>query len=203
MDIISKQSAGKVSDKTFVISDESPDRVNDVVVQAGISLTNFNENPVALVGHDRSQMPIGVWKNFRIQGTSTLADLQLATKGTSREADLARSLIDQGILRAVSVGFRPLQSEPIKPRGMKYIKSELLEISLVSVPMHPRAVLVAKSLKMTDAELDQFFIKSPVGDAQAVQKALNEQALRFADARKRGIYALINATRQQRKYGEL
>lgn len=207
VNIIQKSGSRMADTKTFVLSAETPDRVGDVVIQRGIDLTNFKENPVALVQHDRTSLPIGVWKNIRIQGDATLADLHLATPGTSRTADLARGLIEQGILRAVSVGFRSLEHVQLAPRGIKFLKSELLEASLVSVPMHPRAVMVAKSLSMTDAEIKSFFTIDPVGDnsddVDMVAKALEEQALRYAATHRKAIYSLINATKAQRRKGEL
>lgn len=198
MKLIQKTSAGRIADTlTFVISAETPDRVGDVVIQRGIDLTNFNQNPVALVSHDFSQMPIGVWKNVRVQGDATLADLHLANAGTSRAADIARGLINQGILKAVSVGFRGLVMEPLQ-RGTKYIKSELLEVSLVSVPMHPRAVMVAKSLNMTETELKSFFLV-PSAEDITTKNAQAMQSERYQQVHKRGIYSLILATKARKK----
>ena len=200
--IVHKASAGRVADTyTFVMTTESPDGVNDIVVLAGLDTVEFQKNPVALLGHDMRQMPVGIWKNLRIQGDALLADLQLAAKGTSRAADLARGLIEQGILRACSIGFRVHKSEPLKPRGMRFLKSQLLECSLVSVPANPRALIVAKSLGMTDTEIKEFF-SEPVGDF-AEEEAAEQQALRLKAAKARAVQALINATRITRKTGEL
>lgn len=202
-DLIHKASNGRISDMTFVVTTESADRVGDIVMLDGFSTKDFENNPVALVSHDRSQMPIGIWKNFRRVGDALLADLVLAAKGTSRAADLARGLIEQGILRAVSVGFRALAATPMKPTGMRYNKSELMEISLVSVPMNPRAVLVAKSLDMTPGEMKEFFTNPPVDESSEIEKAMALQKERFDAAHRRAVYSLINATRAARKRGEL
>lgn len=203
-EIITKTSAGRIADTpTFVLTTQSPDRVGDIVMLDGLNLKNFKENPVALVHHNSGDFPVGVWKNIRKQGDALLADLVLAAKGTSRVADLARALIEQGILRAVSIGFRVSKAEPIQPRGMKFFESELLEASLVSVPMNPRAVMVAKSLDMTEDEVAKFFTATPAGDSGSDDHSAEEQSLRFQAARKRAVYALINATRIQRKTGEL
>jgi HK97 family phage prohead protease len=204
MELVQKTSAGRIADtQTFVLTSETPDRVGDIVVLDGLSLKNFKENPVALVHHNSGDFPVGAWKNIRRQGDVLLADLHLAAKGTSRVADLARSLIEQGILRAVSIGFRAMKAEPIQPRGIKFFESELLEASLVSVPMNPRAVLVAKSLNMTPEEVSQFFVVKSADNNDYEDNSVKEQSLRFETARKRAIYALVNATRIQRKFGEL
>jgi hypothetical protein len=158
MNTVVKSSAGKLADTmTFVLTTETADRVGDIVVLKGLDLKNFKANPVALVHHRMGDFPVGIWKNIRQHGDALLADLHLASKGTSSMADLARNLIEQGILKAVSITFRPTKAEPITPRGMKFFESELLEASLVSVPMNPRAVMVAKSLGMSDTQIAEFF----------------------------------------------
>lgn len=173
--IVKKSAAGRVADSpTFVLSHESVDRVGDIVVQAGWDLKSFLDNPVALMSHKQGDMPVGIWRNLRVEGPALLGDLQLAAKGTSREADLARELIQQGILRAVSVGFRPIAAEPLKPRGMKYLSAELLECSLVSVPCNGKAVLVAKSLGMTETEMSNFFDFSN-GEGEQASVAVEEK----------------------------
>lgn len=202
MSIVKKSSAGRIADTmTFVLTAETPDRVGDVVMLNGLDLKSFKNNPVALVQHQSNEFPIGIWKNLRVAGDALLGDLQLAAKGTSKAADVSRALIEQGILRAVSIGFRAVEYAQLQPRGTKFIKSELLEASLVSVPMNPRALMVAKSVGMTDDELKQFFI-TPAGDNGG--NGVDElQAQRYENVKKRAIYALINATRAQRKKGEL
>src|SRR5690348_10228960 len=94
----------------FVLSDDSLDRYGDVIDAKGWVLTNFKKNPIALFGHS-SSFPIGNWTNVRIDGSRLVATLKLAAKGTSDRIDELISLVEQGILRAVSVGFRPLESE--------------------------------------------------------------------------------------------
>jgi HK97 family phage prohead protease len=144
----------------FVLSDETVDRYGDIVEASGWVLTNFRKNPIALFGHS-SAFPIGKWTNIRIEGGKLIARLQLAARGTSARIDELISLVEQGILRAVSVGFRPLESEPIdekKPYGSRrFKKQELLECSLVSVPANPSALQLAKSLNISDETLSLAF----------------------------------------------
>ena len=74
--------------------------------------------------------------------------LELAPAGTSERIDEIRKLVEAGILRAVSVGFLPVElrattkTEP----GELYVKQELIETSLVSVPANPNALAIAKIL---------------------------------------------------------
>ncbi|MEP6827935.1 MAG: phage major capsid protein [Aestuariivirga sp.] len=144
----------------FVLSDETLDRYGDVIQADGWILKNFKKNPIALFGHS-GDFPIGTWANLRIVGTQLIGTLTMAARGTSERIDELISLVEQGILRAVSVGFIPVSSEPIdkeKPYGgQRYTKQELLETSLVSVPANPAAVALAKSLHISEETLVMAF----------------------------------------------
>jgi HK97 family phage prohead protease len=131
----------------FVLSDGTVDRYGDVIDPAGWVLTNFKKNPIALFGHSNG-FPIGTWSNLRVEAGRLIGTLTLAARGTSARIDELISLVEQGILRAVSVGFIPIKSEPINPDRpygpQKYTKQELIETSLVSVPANPAALALAK-----------------------------------------------------------
>jgi HK97 family phage prohead protease len=138
----------------FVLSDESIDRMGDVVSTAGWQTDAFKTNPIALFNH-RSDFPIGQWSDLGIKSDALRANLTLAPEGTSPRIDEIRRLVDAGILRASSVGFRALEHEPIKDAsgsptgGIRFVKQELIEVSLVSVPANRNALAVAKSLKIS------------------------------------------------------
>jgi HK97 family phage prohead protease/HK97 family phage major capsid protein len=150
--VIQKTHSGQVDGAEYVLSDESPDRIGDVIKADGWQLANFRRNPVALAFH-RSDFVIGTWKNLRIENGALRGHLELAPEGTSDRIDEIRRLVDAGILKATSVGFRPLKHEPIdseKPwKGTRFIEQELVETSLVSVPANPNALAVAKGLDIS------------------------------------------------------
>ena len=134
----------------FVMSDETVDRMGDVIRADGWDLTSFkNNNPIALFGHDHS-FPIGEWKNVRVEGKRLIGELKMAATGTSERIDEIRKLLEQRILKAVSVGFRIKDYEPMDEKepfgGWDIKKAELHETSVVSVPANPSAVLLAKSM---------------------------------------------------------
>jgi HK97 family phage prohead protease len=146
---------------SFVLSDATVDRYGDTIDPNGWVLENFTKNPIALFNH-RSDFPIGSWSNIRVEDNALKGHLTLAPKGSSERIDELRSLISAGILRAVSVGFVPLDSTAIKDAhgyyvGERYIKQELVETSLVSVPANPNAVLEAKRLKISDDTINVVF----------------------------------------------
>ena len=136
----------------FVMSDESVDRVGDVIRANGWDLNSFEKNPVALFGHNHEK-PIGVWENVRVVGKKLVGRLKLAKQGTSAEIDTIRSLVEQRILKAVSVGFQPIEAKPMKSGGYEFIKQALHECSLVSVPANANALAIAKSFGADPAKV--------------------------------------------------
>jgi len=139
----------------FVLSDDSTDRMGDTIQPSGWDLTAFRQNPIALWAHASSR-PIGTWADVRVAGKKLLGKLKFATEGTSTLIDELRSLVEQRVLRTVSVGFTPLEAEPIRDidgrmTGWNFIKQELLEVSLVAVPANPNAIAVARSMNLSDA----------------------------------------------------
>jgi HK97 family phage major capsid protein/HK97 family phage prohead protease len=144
----------------FVLSDATVDSDGDIVDPNGWELSRFRKNPIALFGHSHKD-PIGTWADVRVEGGKLKGRLQFAKEGTSARIDELRRLVEQRILRAVSVGFRALDAEPIDPKvpwaGTKYKRHELFETSLVSVPANPAALSQAKSLNISNDTLKMVF----------------------------------------------
>lgn len=162
--------AGRQSDAEpfdFVLSDESIDRMGDRIRADGWALDSFRANPVALFGHDHASI-IGKWENVRVEGKKLLGRLHMAKAGTSELVDTVRSLIEQRILKAVSVGFQPIEAEPMKGGGYDFIKSTLHECSIVAVPANPNALAVAM-VKATKPHLVKQLFVQP--DSRAYQLA--------------------------------
>ena len=153
MSIVRKAATAEVDGLEFVLSDETTDRMGDVIVASGWDLKWFRKNPIALFGHD-SSFPIGTWADVRVEGRKLRGRLDFAKEGTSDRIDELRRLVEQGVLKSVSVGFQPMEAEPIdKDRpygGQRYMRQALLECSLVSVPANPAALAIAKSLNISD-----------------------------------------------------
>lgn len=159
MTIVRKVTVAKATaddDLEFVLSDDTKDRYGDVIDPAGWVLTNFRKNPIALFNHD-SKFPIGKWTDVRVVKDRLVGKLKLAAEGTSERIDEIIRLVEQGILRAVSVGFAPIEREALADNsGILYKRQELLETSLVSVPANPSAIQLARSL-VSDATIDLVF----------------------------------------------
>jgi HK97 family phage major capsid protein/HK97 family phage prohead protease len=143
----------------YVMSDETVDRYGDIVEARGWSLVNFTKNPIALFGHD-SKFIVGNWTDVKVMGGKLIGTLKLLPAGVSQRLDEIRAAVEAGVLRAVSVGFRPLEAEPIANGGMRFKRAELVECSLVSIPANPNAIQLAKSLNLSDDAQRTIFGKS-------------------------------------------
>jgi HK97 family phage major capsid protein/HK97 family phage prohead protease len=170
---IRKVHAGETDGSEYVLSDETPDRMGDVIEAAGWRLDNFKRNPIALFGHN-SSFPIGRWKDIHIEGTALRAHLELAPLGTSDRIDEIRRLVDAGILKATSVGFRPIKYAALDPEspwdGTRFLEHELVETSLVSVPANPNALAVAKSLDISRDTMALVFGKQAKQETRRLAK---------------------------------
>lgn len=155
MEVIQKSGSRLSESLDFVLATSNPDRVHDVIVVPGIRTKSFESNPVALYMH-RHDEAVGTWTNLRRNGDSLIGTLILAEAGTSKLVDFARSMIEQSIIKATSVSVQPIRSTPnAGGKGRTIHESDLVEVSLVTVPMNPQALLLAKSFDFTEAEINQ------------------------------------------------
>ncbi len=125
---------------TFVASEESPDRMGDVVSAAGWQLDEFKKNPVYMYSHNYGMPPVGIVPKVWIDGKQLLNVVKW-----DEEDEFARQIegkFKRGIMKAESVGFRVLDFKELD-RGVQFLKQELLEISAVAVPAHPHALIRA------------------------------------------------------------
>jgi HK97 family phage prohead protease/HK97 family phage major capsid protein len=163
--IIYRTHSESVEGTNFVLSDETVDRMGEVISADGWSLDSFKRNPIALFNH-RSDFPIGRWHDLAIKDGKLKGRLELAPARTSPRIDEVRKLVEAGILRAVSVGFQPSKKEPIDEKAneffgpFRYLKQELVECSLVSVPANPNALALAKSMQISPETIDTVFAGS-------------------------------------------
>jgi HK97 family phage prohead protease len=122
-----------------------PDRMGDVLDPNDCRLDDFRQNPVMLAQHD-SNKPIGRWPSIEVQNGRLEALGEFAPEGVSELADEYCRLAKSGIIRAVSVGFIPIEYEPRRGGGYLFKKWDLLELSLVSVPANPNALVIERRL---------------------------------------------------------
>jgi len=133
-----------------ICSTEDTDRAGEVVVQSGIDLDAYKRNPVVLFQHDPNQ-PVARATDIAIEDGRLVATVLFPPAGISAKADEVRGLVKAGILSGVSIGMEPVDTEPMDPNDtrrnapVRYLKSNLLEFSFVSIPANPAALVVARS----------------------------------------------------------
>ena len=148
-------------DNTLVsfVSTGAVDRMGDIIQPEGIDLKNYRKNPVVLWAHDYNTPPIGksVW--IKKQDGGVISKMQFANTAFAQEIF---QLYKEGFLKAFSIGFIPIESEPMdgKDNGFmsprRYLKTEMLEYSAVPVPANPEALAMAmKKGLLKDPELKQ------------------------------------------------
>jgi HK97 family phage prohead protease len=185
LEYVTKRAELTADPSTYVLSDGDPDRMGDIVDPRGWELSTFA--PKALLNHNRDWI-VGKWDGVKVQGDQLVGRLQLAEEDTSPVTKMVHALIRQGLLDEVSVGFRALKREPIDkadPLGpQRFLKMELLEASLVSIPANPRARRVAKQF-LSDDQVTRLFAKpgeneggrsSPTGKLPDPARRLNSRS---------------------------
>ena len=134
----------------FVFSDGSVDRSGDSINPDGWQITSFMQNPVALWSHDSYSPPIGRASNVGPVAGKLMGDIEFMSAEISAFADSIYRMVKARFVKAVSVGFIPLEwtfvNDSKRPFGIDFKKQELIEISVCPVPCNPNALQEAKSL---------------------------------------------------------
>src|SRR5262245_6938462 len=130
-------------------STPEPDRMGDVIEPLGITF----KNPVPLLLYHDTRKPVGQvkFKKPSAEGLDFEATLpQLAEPGTVRDRiEEAWQSIKAGLLAGVSIGFRSIEEAFNKETGgFRFLKSEVLELSLVAIPANADATIT--SIKALD-----------------------------------------------------
>lgn len=164
----------------FVLSDGSLDRHGTRINPSGWVLSAFKRNPIALFGHS-SVFPIGRWENVRVERDRLVGKLVLAAEGTSARIDELRKLVEQGILRAVSVGFSVIEWGTPGKSDYDIEKQELHEVSLVSVGSNTNALAKARSLNISESTIRAVFGEHADGDLSVEASPGKQAATRTAE----------------------
>lgn len=183
--------SAKTGGPRFVISTDDVDLQGDIVVQAGLSPV-ADRIPAQVDHSGKMRDLIGWWDNIKTEGRRTLADLVLFDPGVSRMADMVRALHEAGVRMAASIGFHPdtgeggyeLLRDPANDwvTGIKFLRSKLVETSVVVVPANPgalsvRSLDIAKQFGLDAARYQSFVV------SEASQQLLREMPRRDALAR--------------------
>jgi HK97 family phage major capsid protein len=140
--------------RTFagIATTPTPDRVDDIIEPLGVEF----KNPSPLLLYHDSRLPVGEVTFGKptskgVPFTATIPDI--AEEGTLKErVDEAWQSVKYGLIKAVSIGFKDVKGfvEPLKSGGLRFLKTNVFELSLVVIPANAEAVIT--TVKSLDAE---------------------------------------------------
>jgi HK97 family phage prohead protease len=140
-------------------------RDGHVLLPQGVDFTNYKRNPVVLWQHNQTS-PVARCSGLSLIDSELRGSAEFPPVDTSELADEICGLVKSGIVSAVSVGFDVLESEPLDPKqprgGQRITRSELLELSLVSVPADTGAVITERGYRkgaMMSAEASKNLVR--------------------------------------------
>lgn len=144
------------------------DRGNDIIATDAWDLENFKKNPVILFNHGMDSklggIPVGKAEEVKATDDGLFLKVKLS-ESDHPEVSLIRDLVEEGILRAFSVGFEPKEQENIDVEGKsinRITKAELFETSIVGIPMNQDSIFTIseKMLKTKSIyEIKKDFLK--------------------------------------------
>jgi HK97 family phage major capsid protein/HK97 family phage prohead protease len=182
---------------TGVATTPEPDRVGDIIEPMGVKY----RNPLPLLWQHRSSEPVGkvTFDKPTKDGITFKAQLAKVTEpGKLKDRiDEAWQSIKLGLVRAVSIGFRAIEMSFLDDGGIRFLKSEVLELSLVTIPANQDATissiksiddmqLAASGRHGRDAPFPPGVSGSPkpkAKEAITVKKTITEQIKQFIDTR--------------------
>ncbi len=136
----------------------STDRVNDTINPLGATF----QNPLVLLHQHRHDAPIGrvTFKTPTAKGIEFVAEIPNITEAGSLKdrVDTAWGEIKHGLVRAVSIGFSSSKYSNKKDGGVDFQEIEIYELSTVSIPALPDAVITSFKGSGAEKQLEQAVI---------------------------------------------
>ena len=154
-------------EKLFIASDDVEDRQGESIDQNGWILENYKKNPVVMWAHNYDEPPIGLAEKLSfktIDGKKKLVYSPKLHRKTPMSNYIA-DLIDAGVIKASSVGFKPVEME-----DNTYTKTELLEISLVGVPANQNALALGMSKGYDEKTIKKVFPDAKIENVTPYKK---------------------------------
>ncbi|HEJ1456433.1 TPA: phage major capsid protein [Pseudomonas aeruginosa] len=126
---------------TGVATTPSPDRVGDIVEPLGVQF----KNPLPLLWQHEHDKPVGTvtFDKPTAKGITFTAKLaEVLEDGKLKERiDEAWQSLKANLVRGVSIGFRPLEYSWMDDGGIRFLQTEVYELSLVTIPCNVEATI--------------------------------------------------------------
>lgn len=168
---------------TGTASTPTPDRMGDIVEPLGIKF----KNPMPLLHQHNAEQPVGTVKFDKPtkEGVDFTAQLpKIADPGPLKDrVDTAWGEITAGLVRGVSIGFRPVEYSFMDDGGIRFVETEVLELSLVTIPANMDATIATiksidrpKPAASGDKRRKAFAVKLPASRAPEIKVTPKEGA---------------------------
>lgn len=148
-----------------VATSPTVDRMGDIIDPLGVTFVN----PLSFLWQHKHDQPIGECKfekptkngvNFEAQ---LLHPDKVESQGLKDRLQEAWDSIKTGLVKAVSIGFRPIEYSFMESGGIHFIETEVYELSAVTIPANADALIsqiksgggedaVMRAIKALDAE---------------------------------------------------
>lgn len=123
--------------KEFLLSDESINSYDFVVLTNGIRLDRFKANPVMYLNHDRDKGIAGKWENIRISGNKLFGTPVFDTG--HEPGKTAGEQVEGGFLNGASIGIDNILFSEIN--GIQTaVSCDLVEVSVCDIPSNQNAL---------------------------------------------------------------
>lgn len=153
MDKFTKLFDIKQEDAWWIASTPTRDRDDDRVMPLGLDLANYRNNPIIAWAHDYYSPFAVIGRAAEMQVSDNDFRIKPEWREPANESDpmtIIQRLIDDGFVKALSVGFRPLEWEENEFGGYDFTKAEILEVSVVPIPANQTAL--RRMVKAFDGE---------------------------------------------------
>src|SRR5262245_20689218 len=215
---LSELQAGERADVSW-ITEETPDRLGDVVLAAGMDDGHFQLNPIVTLNHAYDQPPVGksLWRRKVREGT--LRGVKAKTHypprpdnwtGAEWQPDFAYEMVKADLLRGKSIGFFPLKvrtptaediARDAQLTKVRFIIEEwlLAEYACCYLPMQPNAVVEQVSKSVPEHVWKILGVTPPSADARRLASGLE---LSRAEKRLVSVKELERGLRRSLRSGE-
>lgn len=126
---------------TGIATTPSPDRMGDIVEPLGVKF----QNPMPLLWQHRHDSPVGSaeFEKPTEDGIRFTAQLPKLTEDGPLKTmiDMAWQSVKEKLVRGVSIGFRSIEMAFMDNGGIRFLESEVIELSLVTIPANADATI--------------------------------------------------------------
>ena len=150
--------------KPFVLNDETKkNNYGFKVLNAGIDLERFNQNPICLNDHKNNTKDVlGKWVNLTFEGSQFLGSPEFDTEDEDGKEVVRK--VQAGILKGCSLGF-DFDPEDFQMIAGELVltKCELKEVSIVAVPSNAKTIMLydrATGTALNDSQIKELCLKA-------------------------------------------